>query len=36
VLLLGWCVIAYGMGRLVFRPVLRIFASRRDNLALIQ
>jgi hypothetical protein len=36
VLLLGWCVIAYGIGRLVFRPVLRIFASRRDNLALIQ
>jgi hypothetical protein len=36
VFLLGWCVIAYGIGRLVFRPVLRIFASRRDNLALIQ
>ena len=36
VVLLGWCVIAYGIGRLIFRPVLRIFASRRDNLALIR
>jgi hypothetical protein len=36
VLLLVWCVIAYGIGRLLFVPVRRIFASRRENLALIQ
>jgi hypothetical protein len=36
VLLLVWCVIAYGISRLLFVPVRRVFASRRENLALIQ
>jgi hypothetical protein len=36
VLLLVWCVIAYAIARLLFIPVRRIFASRRENLALIQ
>lgn len=34
-LLAGWCIIAYGIGRLLFRPARRIFAARRENLALI-
>ena len=35
VLLLAWCAIAYGIGRLLFVPVGRIFARRRENLAMI-
>lgn len=35
-LLLGvWCVVAYGIGRLLFVPARRIFAARRENLAML-
>jgi hypothetical protein len=34
VLLLAWCAIAYGIGRLLFVPARRIFARRRENLAM--
>lgn len=30
-----WCAIAYGLGRLLFIPARRIFAARRENLALL-
>ncbi|CAN5740228.1 hypothetical protein BH24ACI5_BH24ACI5_15840 [soil metagenome] len=33
VLMAAWCVVAYGIGRLLFRPARRIFAARRENLA---
>ena len=33
VLLAGWCVLAYAIGRLLFIPARRIYASRRENLA---
>jgi hypothetical protein len=36
VFLLAWCGIAYVLGRLLFLPARRIFARRRENLALIQ
>jgi hypothetical protein len=35
-LVLAWCVAAYVIGRLLFAPARRIFASRRENLALIR
>jgi hypothetical protein len=35
-LLLAWCVAAYVIARLLFVPARRIFASRRENLALIR
>jgi hypothetical protein len=35
VFLAAWCVVAYGIGRLLFFPASRIFAARRENLALI-
>lgn len=35
VLLLAWCGIAYGIGRLLFVPARRIFAQRRENLAML-
>lgn len=33
VLVGGWCVIAYVVGRLLFIPARRVFNSRRENLA---
>jgi hypothetical protein len=35
VLLLAWCALAYGIGRLLFLPARRIFAQRRENLAML-
>jgi hypothetical protein len=35
VLLAGWCLIAYVIGRLLFIPATRLFAARRENLAMI-
>jgi hypothetical protein len=35
VLLLAWCVAAYAIGRALFVAARRIFARRRENLALI-
>lgn len=35
VLLLVWCAIAYGIGRLLFVPARQIFARRRENLAML-
>jgi hypothetical protein len=35
VLLLAWCAIAYVISRLLFIPARRIFAARRENLALL-
>jgi hypothetical protein len=32
---LGWCVVAYVIWRILFKVALRVFASRRENLALI-
>ena len=34
--LLAWCVAAYVIGRLLFVPARRVFASRRENLAMIR
>jgi hypothetical protein len=34
-LLLGWCLISYVIGRLLFIPARRLFAARRENLAMI-
>ena len=35
-LLVGaWCVIAYGIGRMLFVPARRIFTARRENLSMI-
>jgi hypothetical protein len=34
-LLGGWCVVAYVIGRLLFIPAKRLFAARRENLAMI-
>jgi hypothetical protein len=36
VLLLVWCGIAYMIGRILFLPARRIFAKRRENLAMIR
>ena len=33
-MLLAWCVLAYGIGRLLFRPARRVFSTRRENLAM--
>lgn len=35
VFLAGWCFVACGIGYLLFLPASRIFAARRENLALI-
>ena len=35
VFVLGWCLIAYVVWRLLFKVALRVFAARRENLALI-
>ncbi len=35
VLMAGWCLIAYGIGRLLFVPARRIFTSRRENLVML-
>ncbi len=35
VLLAGWCVVAYGIGQLLFIPARRVFAARRENLAML-
>lgn len=35
VLLVGWCVIAFGISHLLFIVARRIFAARRENLALL-
>jgi hypothetical protein len=35
VLLVGWCAIAFGISRLLFIVARRIFAARRENLALL-
>jgi len=35
VLLLVWCAIAFGIGRLLLIPVSRVFARRRENLGMI-
>jgi hypothetical protein len=35
VLLLAWCVVSYGIGWLLFMPARRIFARRRENLAML-
>jgi hypothetical protein len=35
VLLAVWCAVALAIGRLLFRPAARIFAARRENLAMI-
>ena len=34
-ILIAWCAIAFGISRLLFIPARRIFASRRDNLAML-
>ena len=34
-LLLGWCVVAFGLSRLLFVIAARIFATRRENLAML-
>ena len=36
ILLAGWCLIAYGIGRLLYRPARRIFHARRENLAMLR
>lgn len=35
VFLLLWCAVAYGLSRLLFIPAVKVFARRRENLALI-
>jgi len=35
VLLIVWCAIAFAVSRLLFIPVRRVFASRRENLGLV-
>jgi hypothetical protein len=34
-LLLVWCIVSYAIGRLLFIPACRIFAKRRENLAML-
>lgn len=34
-LMLAWCAICYGIGWLLFIPARRVFASRRENLAML-
>jgi hypothetical protein len=34
-LLAVWCAISYALGQLLFIPVRRIFARRRENLAML-
>jgi hypothetical protein len=35
VFLLAWCVLAYAIGRVLFVPARKLFAKRRENLALL-
>ena len=35
ILLMMWCIASYGIGRLLFIPARRIFARRRENLAML-
>jgi len=35
VFLLLWCAVAFGLSRLLFIPAVKVFAGRRENLALI-
>jgi len=35
VLLMPWCIASYGIGRVLFIPARRIFARRRENLAML-
>jgi hypothetical protein len=35
VLLLVWCAVSYGISLLLFIPARRIFAKRRENLAML-
>ena len=35
VLLALWCATAYVIGRLLFLPARRLFAARRENLAML-
>ena len=35
-MLLGWCVLAAAVSALLFRPVAALFASRKENLLMIQ
>ncbi|HEX2458288.1 MAG TPA: hypothetical protein VHI99_31625 [Vicinamibacterales bacterium] len=35
VLLVAWCAFAFAIGRLLFIPVRRVFAGRRENLGLV-
>ena len=35
ILMAVWCLVAYGIGRLLFVPARRIFASRRENLVML-
>ena len=35
VLLFVWCIVSYGISRLLFIPARRIFAKRRENLAML-
>ena len=35
VFVLGWCLVAYVVWRVMFKVALRVFAARRENLALI-
>ena len=34
-LLAAWCIVSYGIGQLLFIPARRIFAKRRENLAML-
>ena len=34
-LMLAWCAICYGIGWLLFIPARRVFANRRENLAML-
>jgi hypothetical protein len=34
-LLIVWCIVSYAIGRLLFIPARRIFAKRRENLAML-
>lgn len=35
VLMAGWCLVAYGIGRLLFVPARRIFTARRENFVML-
>jgi len=35
ILMMFWCIVSYGIGKLLFIPARRIFARRRENLAML-